>query len=404
LAAPAETEQPEVAERTPEAAPVEAEQPKLPEPAPEAADAMTEAPPAADASAKTQVPAFDTVRVEKTGEAVIAGTAAPGAEVVVKLDGSEIGRTKANSGGAFVVIPDQPLPAGVGAITIEAKAEGEPVPTASEQTVAVVVPEQANQQTVVAVVSPSAPTKVLQKPESEPAPERVAAVEPEPQAPVVTKPAAPASRQVTLDAVDYDDAGNIVFSGQGEPGQDARIYVDNAHAGDAAIAADGHWAFAGTAAIAVGVHQLRVDGIDAAGKVVNRIEVPFYREEQNKVANIEVPDQTVAKSIELQTPPAATAEAGAEVAAAATAAPRLPREGRVVIQPGNNLWRISRVLYGTGTKYTVIYEANKEQIRDPDMIFPGQVFMTPDVVPPGETVDPSRRKPLTLEETSSSAQ
>ena len=51
--------------------------------------------------------------------------------------------------------------------------------------------------------------------------------------------------------------------------------------------------------------------------------------------------------------------------------------GKVVVQPGNSLWRISRRLYGRGVLYTVIYEANKEQIADPDLIYPGQVFKTP---------------------------
>ncbi|HUF45540.1 MAG TPA: LysM peptidoglycan-binding domain-containing protein, partial [Aestuariivirgaceae bacterium] len=73
------------------------------------------------------------------------------------------------------------------------------------------------------------------------------------------------------------------------------------------------------------------------------------------------------------------------------------RPGRVVIQPGNNLWRISRVIYGRGVEYTVIYEANREQIRDPDLIYPGQIFATPGVNPP-EEIDPSWRRPLSPEE------
>ena len=47
------------------------------------------------------------------------------------------------------------------------------------------------------------------------------------------------------------------------------------------------------------------------------------------------------------------------------------------MQPGNSLWRIARSRYGSGPNYSVIYEANKEQIRDPDLIYPGQVFTIP---------------------------
>ncbi len=74
-----------------------------------------------------------------------------------------------------------------------------------------------------------------------------------------------------------------------------------------------------------------------------------------------------------------------------------PKKGRIIIQPGNNLWKLSRVIYGKGMSYTVIYEANKGQIRDPDLIYPGQIFATPNAVPP-ETIDPKRKKPLSAEE------
>ena len=70
--------------------------------------------------------------------------------------------------------------------------------------------------------------------------------------------------------------------------------------------------------------------------------------------------------------------------------------GHVVIQPGNNLWRISRVIYGRGIEYTVIYQANRDQIRDPDLIYPGQIFLTPGVNPPKE-IDPEWREPLNAE-------
>ena len=47
------------------------------------------------------------------------------------------------------------------------------------------------------------------------------------------------------------------------------------------------------------------------------------------------------------------------------------------MQPGNSLWRIARRNYGEGPRYTVIYQANKERIKDPDLIYPGQVFVVP---------------------------
>ena len=69
------------------------------------------------------------------------------------------------------------------------------------------------------------------------------------------------------------------------------------------------------------------------------------------------------------------------------------RVGRVIIQPGNNLWNISRVIYGKGVSYTTIYNANKTQIRDPNLIYPGQIFTTPGVTPP-EAIQPDRTDPM----------
>lgn len=51
--------------------------------------------------------------------------------------------------------------------------------------------------------------------------------------------------------------------------------------------------------------------------------------------------------------------------------------GKAIIRRGDNLWTIARRVYGEGLKYTTIYEANTGQIRDPDRIYPGQVFDLP---------------------------
>jgi hypothetical protein len=50
----------------------------------------------------------------------------------------------------------------------------------------------------------------------------------------------------------------------------------------------------------------------------------------------------------------------------------------ITVQPGNSLWRISREHYGEGVRYVQIYQANVDQIRDPDLIYPGQIFVLPD--------------------------
>jgi nucleoid-associated protein YgaU len=91
-----------------------------------------------------------------------------------------------------------------------------------------------------------------------------------------------------------------------------------------------------------GLHRLRLDQIGTGGAVVARVEMPF---ERAQLSAIDIPVD------------------------------------RVVVQPRQNLWRLARRAYGQGIRYTDIFEANRDQIRDPNLIFPGQVFAVPAMKP-----------------------
>ena len=53
----------------------------------------------------------------------------------------------------------------------------------------------------------------------------------------------------------------------------------------------------------------------------------------------------------------------------------------VTVQPGNNLWTLAREHYGSGVLYTQIHTANRELIREPELIYPGQIFVLPEGAP-----------------------
>lgn len=55
----------------------------------------------------------------------------------------------------------------------------------------------------------------------------------------------------------------------------------------------------------------------------------------------------------------------------------VPEVNTAIVSRGDSLWRISRRIYGSGVRYTVIYEANEDQIRNRHLIYPGQVFVLP---------------------------
>ena len=130
---------------------------------------------------------------------------------------------------------------------------------------------------------------------------------------------------------------------------------------------------------------MRADAVDATGKVLSRIELPFLREDAATVAASQVAvAEPVSRAVTIEkTPePAPAAAASEPVAAPVTqvaAAPVIVEEGpkKLVIQPGNNLWKLSREVYGKGRMYTIIYEANRDQLKNPNKIFPGQILTAP---------------------------
>ena len=310
---------------------------------------------AAAAQAAMIAPRFDVVRVGARGSAVIAGRTAPGAEVILFADnGRELGRARADRRGEFVILPAESLPPGTMELSLRARLGDQEM--AGPDTVVLVVPDTAAQMAEAqrpagsaepapaapatepssAAPSPSGPLAVLIPSRPEAAGPRLLQV-PEPT------PAARGAPRLGIDSVEYDQAGSMRFAGGAPPGTTLRLYVDDKYIGDAVADAQGRWALMPETQPSIGRHRLRVDQISPGdGRVLARAEVPFQREE--------LPAEAFAQQ-------------------------------RIVVQPGNNLWRIARATYGRGTRYTVIYQANKDQIADPNRIFPGQVFALPTAQP-----------------------
>lgn len=114
-------------------------------------------------------------------------------------------------------------------------------------------------------------------------------------------------------------------------------------------------------------------------------EAPVAEEPAAPAVVAEAPAPTASAETAEPPPPGADAvasEAGPDLAAApaADAAPATPAPPPVVtvtVQPGNTLWAIAKGQMGDGIRYVQVYEANKDAIRDPDLIYPGQIFTIP---------------------------
>jgi nucleoid-associated protein YgaU len=171
------------------------------------------------------------------------------------------------------------------------------------------------------------------------------------------KPAPPRPAPVapSFDVVKVAPDGSVVIAGRAAPG--ARVTVRDGAAALGAVTADGRgeWVLLPKAPLSPGDRKLSLEA-----------------------RNPDAATATSGQSVALSVAPAAGAAAAALAPAAQGAlAAQVPPGQDWVVQAGNSLWQIARHSYGSGLRYTVIYSANLQHIRNPDRIYPGQVFRVP---------------------------
>ena len=161
---------------------------------------------------------------------------------------------------------------------------------------------------------------------------KVAAATPDPHRPI--------AGQLSVMRIDYDSEGRVVLRGSAEPNSPVRVSLSGEALGVVTSNAEGQWQLIPQKRINVGRYTLQAEALGAANTAISSVELPFEQ----------------AKNLQ-----------------------DLPNEDRWVVQPGNNLWRLSKSFYGAGVLYTVIFDANRDIIDDPDLIYPGQIFRIPSV-------------------------
>ena len=341
-----------------------------------AAPAQTAATPEpAKEPAKPAAPSFDVVRVAPDGATVMAGRAAPGSEVTVTDGGNPVASAKADQRGEWVMLPDKPLAPGTRELNLTETRPGAAAPLPADKVVVVMVPEPAAkpapESPAATASAPAAPAPTAQTPTAQtPTAQTPTAQTPTASAlaapvavavprdglagatpamggssilqapPVPDNGAPPPPGGVSVETMDYDPVGRVALGGRAAPNSAVQLYLDNILVGSAHSDPKGNWRLTPEKLIDPGLYTLRADQVTLSGKVMARAELPVQ----------------------------------------VSALPASVTDGRnVVVQPGNSLWRLARRTYGDGMLYTTIYTANREQIRDPDMIYPGQIFTLPQV-------------------------
>jgi nucleoid-associated protein YgaU len=280
-------------------------------------------PPRVPDEAAAPRPQFDIVRIEPNGDSVVAGRSRVATKVELVAGGKVVAETMTDASGHFVVTPH--LPVGNYELTLR---DGS---VTSRQSVTVALARKPGDKSFAALTEPEKPTILLTAP--------------------------PADR--TKDSVSFVtaeiDKKAFYATGNAKPHAHVRLYADEKALADVLAGSDGFWSLRVESRLPAGHHRLRADSVDPAGKVTARAEIPF-----------EAPADIVADN--------------GEVALVRVDPSTVDRDkGKsTVVQRGDNLWRISRRLLGNGLRYTQIYDANTGQIRNPNLIYPGQVFIVPE--------------------------
>jgi nucleoid-associated protein YgaU len=323
-------------------APAESKPPIVP-----AAPPVPGTPPAASVPASgdktsTPGPAFDVVNVDPSGEAVIAGRAAPNAKVELHDGGKTIAEATADASGQFVIIPPALAP-GDHSLSLAA---GDKAQQATSSTVAVSVPAQEAKVAAAAPTNPngSAPSALGMR--------------------TLATPASVNGSRVAIQSVEADAVGGLVAKGSAEPNATVRLYLNQADLAEAKTQSDGRWSLTIQRGMSPGVYVMRADEIGHGdASVVASADTPF-----------DYPEAAAPTSPTAPIPASTSAE---QSSAPSPADPVVASIQTKRVVTGHTLWALSQSYYGDPTRYPAIVEANRAQIHNPNVIFPGQVFVVP---------------------------
>jgi nucleoid-associated protein YgaU len=280
------------------------------------------------------LPSFDVVRVEPNGDAVLAGRAAPGSTVTVLRNSAPYADTVADSNGAFALVLPQ-LPAGASDILLRSVGR-DGAAAQSEAGITTVIAQDRTSPPMVARMSPDSATAVLS-----------AGIHPD----AARHDGGNQPNAVRIESVDLQAGTRIFVSGRAAPGAIIRLLLNDRWMAEQPAAQDGQVTFDIRNRPRSGNYRIRLEEIDPSGGPPR----------SHSDAALALPHEV-------------TATAGSQVDH--TGAVLIPGN-TVVIARGDNLWTISRRVYGQGGRYTLIFGANREAIHDPNKIYPKQVFIIP---------------------------
>jgi len=302
---------------------------------------------------------IDLVRVDPTGMTVLAGKATPGDRVDVHVDGVAAGSATADQSGNFVALLDVAPKEEPQMIALSTQAEDGSEAYSADR-VLIMGRELADEGGAASTETEEINTTASIPVDERPADTTPAVIIASDEGVKLAQPAEVSNARpdvvanVSIDLITYDEAGEVRLEGRAKADGHVRVYVNDRPVKTQPVTKNGTWNM-DLSEVPPGRYTLRIDELDADGKVVSRVETPFQKEESDLVRK---------HLAELATP-----SKDAEFIA--------NKIQKVTIQKGHTLWAIARDNYGDGMQYWLIYRANKRAIRNPDLIYPGQIFTIP---------------------------
>jgi hypothetical protein len=358
---------------------------------------------------QVSAPEFDGTRLDADGSLVVYGLAEGFGYVVLSLDGREFpdARADLNGNGKFAILaqlPRKPEPQALQLWLFPKNGSG---PIISEGVTFVTLPPE----TIVSDTADASNSVVEEtdlKTDEVPLAPAVIVADENGIRVVQDQIGTSSTTAVSIDTISYDLEGQVSVGGRAVGTGFVRIYIDNKLIATSKIKKDGYWK-ADFLDIKAGIYKLRVDEISETGEVLSRVEIPFKREKPDELValtteaskesgekvkinstitqnKVKVQDQVAGLEASISTlklnevvSNVISIDEKPQPISGRVEVPKLSIEFRIkTVQPGSTLWAIAKERYGSGIEYHKVFEANKERIRDPDLIYPGQVFEIPD--------------------------
>ena len=288
----------------------------------------------------------DIMRVDDTGEALVAGRTQPNTMVEILVDNEVIADTKANEDGEFVVMGNLESSSISQTLTVRSKEKGNESETISETVSKPEGPSILNKESdkpdwklsqdifIILPVSNKNSSKLGSNLTEAP----IIVQSSSSDIKIIQNKDISSIKEIIIDSISYSDLGEAVLVGRANPSNKILVYLNNVLKSSSEVGASGGWSTELTG-LEPGIYELRLDEVDASGVVKSRIMTPFKKESKDFLMNMV--------------------------------------SGSITVQTGNSLWRIARRIFGRGIRYIEIFEKNADLIKDPNLIYPGQVFSIP---------------------------